>query len=289
MKKSFVRDFKRFLLVSLGGFLMALNIVVFVRAASLLPGGLSGIALLLQNIFSTYFGINIPFSVLVYALNVFPVWIGFKYIGKKFTLLSVVMIFISGIFTDLLDGFAWLHLTDDLLLCSVFGGILNSIAVVCCLFAESSSGGTDFIVIYVSEKTGKSAWNAIFFANSLILVIAGLLFGWDKALYSIILQYTTTQVTNALYKKYSKTTLLIITDKSDEIYSKIKELTNHGATVFEGRGEFSKKTRKMVYTVVSSGETRRLEKELRIVDPNSFINVIQSKDIIGQFYKRQPD
>lgn len=289
MEKEYTRNLRRFLLVSLGGFLMALNIVVFVRAASLIPGGFSGITLLLQNIFLKYFGIHLPYSLVVYAFNIFPIWLGFKYIGKKFTFFSMVMIFVSGLFTDLLSACNWLYLTDDLLLCSVFGGILNSLAVVCCLFAESSSGGTDVIAIYFAEKSGKSAWNAIFFGNCLILAIAGILFGWDKALYSIILQYTTTQVTNVLYKKYSKTTLLIITDKSDEVYAKIKELTNHGATVFEGRGEYSGKTRKLVYTVVSSAESSRLEKELGIVDPESFINEIESKDIIGQFYRRQHD
>jgi len=285
----FLRDLKRFLLVAFGGFLMALNIVIFVQPADLFPGGLTGITLLLQNIFLKYFNIHLPYSITVYAFNLIPVWIGFKFIGKRFTFFSVVMIFISGLFTDILSGFEWLHLTDDILLCTVFGGILNAVSVVLCLFAESSSGGTDFIAIYISEKTGRSAWNLIFGFNCIVLFFAGILVGWDKALYSIIFQYASSQVTTLLYKKYSKITLLIITDKSDEIYATIKNLTNHGATVFEGRGEYSGKTHKMVYTVVSAAESGSLEKQLRTVDPNAFINVIESKDSLGRFFKRQPD
>ncbi len=287
--KFLTRDIKRFLLVVLGGFLMAVNIVTFVHAGELFPGGFTGITLLLQDIFEKFFGIHLPYSVVVYAFNVIPAWIGFKFIGKKFTIFSVVMILISGLFTDLLSEVEWLHVTSDILLCSVFGGILNAVAVVCCLFAESSSGGTDFIAIYISEKTGRSAWNIIFAFNCVVLVVAGLLVGWDKALYSIIFQFTSSQVTTILYKKYSKITLLIITDKSEEIYQKIHELTNHGATVFEGRGEYSGKTHKLVYTVVSAAESGNLEKELRSVDPAAFINVLESKDILGKFFRRQPD
>ncbi len=287
--KFLTRDIKRFLLVVLGGFLMAVNIVTFVHAGELFPGGFTGITLLLQDIFEKFFGIHLPYSVVVYAFNVIPAWIGFKFIGKKFTIFSVVMILISGLFTDLLSEIEWIHVTSDILLCSVFGGILNAVAVVCCLFAESSSGGTDFIAIYISEKTGRSAWNIIFGFNCVVLVVAGLLVGWDKALYSIIFQFTSSQVTTILYKKYSKITLLIITDKSEEIYQKIHELTNHGATVFEGRGEYSGKNHKLVYTVVSAAESGNLEKELRSVDPAAFINVLESKDILGKFFRRQPD
>lgn len=283
------KDAKRLFLVVLGGFLLAVNIVTFARPANLFPGGFTGISLLIQDIFQKYLNLKIPYSLVNYGLNAIPVFIGIKYIGKKFTFFSIVMIFVSGIFTDLLANCSFLHLTDDMLLCSVFGGILNGTAISLCLFAGASSGGTDFIAIFISEKTGKSAWNLIFGFNCCVLFTAGLLFGWDKALYSIIFQFTSTQVINTLYKKYSKTTLLIITDKPAEVYAKIKELTNHAATVFEGRGEFTGKTHKMVYTVVSSSESGSLEKALRTVDPNAFINVIKSKEIIGRFFKRAND
>lgn len=283
------KDINRLLLVLLGGILLALNIVVFARTANLFPGGFTGISLLIQNIFQKYLNIHLPYSAINYILNAIPVFIGIKYIGKKFTLFSVIMIFVSGIFTDLFSSLQIFHITDDLLLCSVFGGIINGTAISLCLFAGASSGGTDFISIFISEKTGKSAWNLIFIFNCCVLFTAGLLFGWDKALYSIIFQFTSTQIINTLYKKYEKTTLLIITDKSAEIYAKIKELTNHGATVFEGRGEFSGKTHKLVYTVVSSSESGKLEKALRSVDPEAFINVLQSKEIIGRFFKRAND
>lgn len=276
----------RILLILAASVLFALNISTFVHSANLFPGGFSGLALLIQKCFEKYLNIHLPYSVLVYSFNIFPIIIGFKFIGKKFTFLSCILIILSGLLTDFLPN---IFVTDDLVLCSIFGGVINAVAVSLCLFAESSSGGTDFIAIYIADKTGKSAWNIIFCFNVIILVVAGLLFGWTSALYSIIFQFASTQALNIFYKKYSKTTLIIITDKDEEIYQIIKNQTNHDATIFTGKGAYSGNEKKMLYTVVSSAESGRLEKTIRQTDPNVFINVLQSKEIIGKFFKRAND
>lgn len=279
-------EIKRLVLIVLGAVLMAVNINTFVHSASLIPGGFSGLALLIQNIFRTYFEVNLPFSILVYIFNIFPIYIGFRYIGKKFTLYSMVMIVLSGLLTDIIPG---LKITDDILLCSIFGGICNAVAINCCLMADSSSGGTDFISIYVSEKTGKSAWNFIMAGNFCVLLVAGILINWNAALYSIIFQYVSTQVLNLLYRRYEKITLLIVTDKPDEIYKIIKEQTNHDATVFNGKGCYQGVEHPMLYSVVSGSESGNLEKQIRLADPDAFINVIRSKSIVGRFFKRNLD
>ncbi len=286
MKSSFFSKLNRLLLVLIGAAIMAVNIKTFVHSANLFPGGFTGLALLIQEAILKFSGHNVPYSVLVYGLNVFPVVIGFLWIGKKFTFYSVIMIVVSGLLTDIVPGF---YLTQDVLLCSIFGGILNAVSISMCLFAGSSSGGTDFIAIFIAEKTGKSAWNYILAFNVVVLLIAGLLFGWNTALYSIIFQFVSTQALNVLYKKYEKTTLLIITDKDEEIYRIIHEQTNHDATVFVGKGCFKNVEHKLLYTVVSSQESGSLEKLIRKADPDAFINVLQSKDIVGRFFKRSND
>ncbi|MEE0886553.1 MAG: YitT family protein [Treponema sp.] len=283
---SFFCKIKRLALVLVGAAIMAVNIKTFVHSGNLFPGGFTGLALLIQEAIQKFSGHSVPFSVLVYSLNVFPVVIGFLWIGKKFTFYSVVMIVVSGLLTDFFPGF---YLTQDVLLCSIFGGILNAVSISLCLLAGSSSGGTDFIAIFIAEKTGKSAWNYILAFNVAVLLTAGLLFGWNAALYSIIFQFVSTQALNVLYKKYEKTTLLIITDKDEEIYKIIHEKTNHDATVFVGKGCFKNVEHKLLYTVVSSQESGALEKLIRKTDPNAFINVLQSKDIIGRFFKRAND
>ena len=125
------------------------------------------------------------------------------YIGKKFTLYSGLMIVVSSILTDLLPGF---EITSDPLLISIFGGIINGCAISLCLFANATSGGTDFIAIFFSERKGIDTWNYIFLGNVAMLIVAGLLFGWDKSLYSIIFQFASTQILHMLYKRYQKQT-----------------------------------------------------------------------------------
>ena len=277
---------KRTALVLAGAVLMAINLNTFVHTANLFPGGFTGLALLIQRAVLKYANFEIPFTVLYLVLNAFPVYISFRYIGKKFTLYSLLMIVVSSLLTDVIPGF---NVTSDVLLCSVFGGLMNGIAIMCCLSADATSGGTDFIAIYFSERHGKDMWNAIFLGNCVILAVAGFLFGWTSALYSIIFQFASTQVLNMLYRRYQKTTLLIITDKPDELYHIIHEETNHGATRFEGTGCYRNSPKHMLYAVVSGDEVQSLSKELRKADPSAFINVLQTKELLGKFFTRPND
>src|SRR5574344_401966 len=277
---------KRTALVLAGAVLMAINLNTFVHTANLFPGGFTGLALLIQRAVLKYANFEIPFTVLYLVLNAFPVYISFRYIGKKFTLSSLLMIVVSSLLTDVIPGF---NVTSDVLLCSVFGGLMNGIAIMCCLSADATSGGTDFIAIYFSERHGKDMWNAIFLGNCVILAIAGFLFGWTSALYSIIFQFASTQVLNMLYRRYQKTTLLIITDKPDELYHIIHEETNHGATRFEGTGCYRNSPKHMLDAVVSGDEVQSLSKELRKADPSAFINVLQTKELLGKFFTRPND
>ncbi|MEE0878608.1 MAG: YitT family protein [Treponemataceae bacterium] len=276
----------RILLVSIGAFLFALNLNIFVANSGLIPGGFTGISELLQRIFSTYFNLNIPFSPIYFLCNLIPAIISFKYIGKKFTLYSCLMILLSGFFTDILPV---INVTDDILLSAIFGGLLSSVAVSFCLFAGATSGGTDFIAIFIAERFGKDAWNYILYGNLIILAIAGFLFGWEAALYSMIFQFTATQVLNYLYRRYQKVTLFVITNKPDEIYSLIKEITNHDATLFHGEGCFEKQPRHLIYSVISGDEKNYLINEIKHKDPDSFVNIVSSKQILGKFYRKPND
>lgn len=120
---------------------------------------------------------------------------------------SCVVIVLSSILTDLIPS---QPITYDPLLISIFGGLINGFVVSLCLIGNTSSGGTDFIAIYFSEKNGQDIWNYILCGNAVILVVAGLLFGWDKALYSIIFQFTSTQVVQMLHQRYKNTLCLLL-------------------------------------------------------------------------------
>jgi len=269
---------------------MSFNLKTFVHAGGLLPGGFTGLTLLLQEICLKYGNFQLPFSVTYYILNAVPALICFKAIGKKFTLYSLLFIVITGFLTDWMSPmfieFIQLH---DTLLSAVFGGFLNALSIAFCLYADATSGGTDFIAIFISEKYRRDAWNYIFIGNCIILAVSGILFSFNKALYSIIFQFTTTMALGTLYRNYQQRTLLIITNKPELIYSVINEKTHHGATCFEGFGSYEKKSRTLLYSVVTASQIKTLIPAIRQIDEEAFINVLKTDQLNGRFYQKPFD
>ncbi len=276
----------RVIAVSAASLIMALNINTFIHTGGLLPGGASGLTLLIQEICSKFFNISVPYTIINVLINAIPVYIGFKFIGKRFTLLSCWVIVLTSVLTDILPS--WV-ITQDTLLISIFGGLINGFAISICLLADSTSGGTDFVAIYLSEKKGIDSFHIPLIINACILCAAGLLFGWDKALYSILFQYASTAVIRTLYRKFQQATLFIVTNHAKEIADVIYKTSNHGATIFEGEGAFEHCERRVVYSVISSAESGKVTKAIKETDPEAFVNVLKTERVLGRFYQRPAD
>jgi uncharacterized membrane-anchored protein YitT (DUF2179 family) len=271
-----------FIALTLAAAIIAFNLKSFVNTGGLFPGGFSGLSLLIQQIFSKFLHISVPFSALYIPLNLIPAYIGFKYIGKKFTIYSFYLVFLSSFLTDI---FPAVTITYDILLIAIFGGLINGAAISIALISGASGGGTDFIAIYFSEKKGIDVWNYILMANAVILITAGILFGFDKALYSIIFQFTSTQVLQTMFKRYQKDTLFIITDQPTAVYGKIRELTNHDATLIEGSGCYEGADRHILYSVIGREQVDKVIAAIKEIDEHAFINVINTEQINGRFYR----
>ena len=283
MKTEAKESIKKILVICFASFLMALNIKSFVRTGGLDPGGATGLALLIQRAADMFLHITIPYTIVNILLNAIPVYIGFRFIGKKFTMYSCLMIVLTSVLTDIIPGYA---ITYDTLLISIFGGLINGFVIGLCLHMNATTGGTDFIAIYLSEKKEIDSWNVVLGINVVILAVAGVLFGWDKALYSIIFQYTSTQVVHILYRKYQHETLFIVTNKATEVYEVISKMSNHGATIMEGEGSYEHQERKIVYSVVSSAQSKSIIREVKKADPHAFVNAIKTEQIAGRFYQK---
>ena len=283
MKTEAKESIKKILVICFASFLMALNIKSFVRTGGLYPGGATGLALLIQRAADMFLHITIPYTIVNILLNAIPVYIGFRFIGKKFTMYSCLMIVLTSVLTDIIPGYA---ITYDTLLISIFGGLINGFVIGLCLHMNATTVGTDFIAIYLSEKKEIDSWNVVLGINVVILAAAGVLFGWDKALYSIIFQYTSTQVVHILYRKYQHETLFIVTNKATEVYEVISKMSNHGATIMEGEGSYEHQERKIVYSVVSSAQSKSIIREVKKADPHAFVNAIKTEQIAGRFYQK---
>lgn len=286
MKFSFKEDGKRILVIVIASLIMAANIKTFVRTGGLYPGGATGLTILIQRVFELFFHITLPYTVVNVALNAVPVYLGFRYIGKKFTLYSCLMILLTGLFTDMLPAHI---ITYDTLLISVFGGMINGFCISLCLIMNATSGGTDFIAIYLSDKKGMDSFNIVLGLNVCILAAAGILFGWDKALYSIIFQFVSTQTLHVLYKKYQQETLFVVTNQPQAVCEVISRVSNHGATVLEGEGSYGHCERNVVYSVVSGAECKQVIRAVKDVDPKAFVNAIRTEQLSGRFYQKPAD
>ncbi|MCR5663416.1 MAG: YitT family protein [Oscillospiraceae bacterium] len=286
MKWDWKRDGKRTVIVLLASFLFALNIKTFVRAGDLFPGGVTGLSLLIQRLAAKFLGLELPFALINILLNAFPVYVGFRFVGKKFTLLSLLVIVVSSLLTDLLPAYP---ITSDPLLIAIFGGIVSGVSISICLSADATSGGTDFIAIYLSQKRGAESWNLILGFNVVVLSVAGFFFGWDAALYSIIYQYVSTQTLHVVYRDYQKQTLFVVTKKPQEVSDAIHIASHHGATVSDVVGSHSHAPYKMVYSVVSGADVKTALQSVKDVDPEAFVNSIRSTEVRGNFYMRPKD
>ena len=286
MKFDIKKDGKRIAVICIAAVLMATNIKTFVRTGGLYPGGATGLTILVQEVGRIFFHVQLPYTLINLLINAGPIYIGFKFIGRKFTWYSCLMIVLTSVLTDIIPGYI---ITYDTLLISIFGGIINGTVISMCLMVNATTGGTDFISIYLSEKKGMDSWNLVLGINVVILSAAGLLFGWDKALYSIIFQYASTQVLHMLYKRYQKETLFIVTNKPTEVCNKINEISGHGATVMSGEGFYEGCERSVVYSVVSKEEVSKVMKGIREADEKAFINAVKTEELTGRFVLKKTE
>lgn len=276
------KNFVSIICVITAAIIMSVNIKTFVRAGGLLPGGFTGLSLLIQRIGNVFFNIEIPYSFINILLNAVPAYIGFKTIGKRFTIYSVMMIILNSVLVDFIPT---IPVTSDPLLVAVFGGILNGLAISIALKGNASSGGTDFISVYLSERFNMNSWNIVLGLNVCILLASGVLFGFEAALYSIIFQFVSTQVIEKLHQRNQQMTLMIVSDNADTLSQELLEFTHHGVTRFEGIGCYKGENRTMLYMVVGADEVNDVIGFIKTRDSKAFINIMKSVGIKGNFYK----
>ena len=217
-------------------FLQTYAIKVFVEPANLLSSGFTGVAILIDRITSLY-GFNFSTSLGLIVLNVPVAILCFKSIGKKFVISSLCQVFLTSF---LLRICTFPPLFNDVILNVFFGGFVYGMSTVIALRGNTSSAGTDFIALYVSNKMGKSIWEYVFIFNALILCIFGYMFGWIYAGYSIVFQFISTKTISSFYQRYKRVTLQITTTHPEQIIERYVKDYRHGVSVVNGYGGYSK-------------------------------------------------
>ena len=269
--------------VVLGSVINAVNLAIFVDAGGFLPSGMSGLIVLIQRLVEKFMGVVLPFTPISLVFNIAAALFAIKTLGKKYTIYSFLSVIIYSLLTDMIPH---IYLTDDRLLLAVFGGIVCGVGQGVVLNAGASQGGSDFIAMTFSVKKGINTFGYVTAVNVALMIVSGVVFGMESALYTIIFLYVNYQVLNVIYKKYAKKTLFIVTEKAEEIADDIRATTNHSSTIVTGEGGFSKKPTKIVYMIIGADEQSFVRKRIRAIDRNAFINVMDSSLVTGNFYIR---
>jgi uncharacterized membrane-anchored protein YitT (DUF2179 family) len=273
---------KKFFVVLIGAILNAIAMNFFLIPADVYASGFTGIAQLVSRIATEYTSFTISTGILLLLLNIPVTILGWKVIGKSFTLYSFISVLLMSFFLEFLPV---IHVSKDLLLNAVFGGVIAAVGVGLTLKWGASTGGLDIIAMILSRKKDKPVGTYFFIMNAIIIVTAGYLFGWEKALYTLVTLYTSTRVIDAIHTRHAKLTAMLISKKADELKRAIQSKLVRGITSVPAKGAFTNEEKEMLIIVITRYELYDLERIIKDTDPNAFTNIIQTAGIFGFFRK----
>lgn len=262
--------------MTLGAFLVAAGFNLFLIPHQLLAGGISGISMIIGYIT----GGNIGWLYLILNIPVL-IW-GWFAVGHRFIYWSIFSVLASTFFLQFIPV---RKIAEDILLGSVFGGIIIGFGSGLLLRYGGSSGGFDIVASIVTRKRDLPVGMIIFILNG--AVIAALVMftkNWDSALYSLLSIFSAGKVVDLIHVRHHKLTAFIITTKTEELLSKL--LTHpRGITIVKTRGAYSSAERDMLMTVRTKYELAELGKTIKAIDPHAFINIVETVGVIGDFTK----
>jgi uncharacterized membrane-anchored protein YitT (DUF2179 family) len=267
-----------YIVMVLGGAAVALGFNLLLIPVKLLSSGVSGIAMILGYVS----GWNIAW--LYFALNGPILYWGYRMLGRRFIVLSIVNVLSTSLFLQLIPVHEW---TNDQLLAAVFGGLLVGTGSAGALRFGGSSGGVDVIASVISRYRDVAVGFLVVVLNTGIVAALGFVKNdWNAALYSMLSIYLTGKVIDIVHTPHRKVTAFIVTNRSQELASRLLTMPR-GVTILKTRGAFTSEERDLLMTVTTRFELSELRKIVRGVDPKAFVNIVQSIDVIGDF-RRSP-
>ena len=268
-----------YMFITIGILLASLALEIFLIPNRIIDGGITGISIILS------FLTNINLSIFIIVINIPFLLLGFKHLGKNFLIRTT---FAMIIFSFLLEQFKQVDVvTNDVLLATVFGGILLGIGVGFVIRYGACLDGVETIAILINKKTSFSVGQVILLVNLVIYLVAGIVFGWDRALYSIMTYFITYKIIDIVSEGLEQAkSALIITNHGDEIANSIYKKLGRTVTFIEGEGLISGK-KVVLYVVVTRIELRELKKIIEDYDVSAFMTITDVSEIVGQHIKKK--
>ncbi|OXS57857.1 hypothetical protein B1B00_14870 [Bacillus sp. DSM 27956] len=271
---------KRAFLITIGAVIMAVGLEIFLVPNQVIDGGIVGVSIMLSHI------TGIKLGLFIFILNIPFFFIGYKQIGKTFAFSTLYGIIILSISTTFLHPVA--AFTQDILLASLFGGIVLGIGVGMVIRYGGSLDGTEILAILSSKRLPFSVGEIIMFVNLFILASAGFVFSWDRAMYSLLAYYVAFKLIDITIKGLDESkSVWIISENYEEIGDALLHRLGRGVTYLKGEGAFSGDDKKVIFCVITRLEEAKLKDIVAEHDPSAFLAIADIAEVRGGRFKKK--
>lgn len=263
----------------IGSLIVVVAFNLFLIPHGALSSGMSGISMILGMITPLNTGLA------NFLLNFPLLFFGYKMLGKKFILNSIfsVLIISLGLYFVPVQAIA-----KNTILSSIFGGALTGLGSGIVFRCSGSTGGFDIIGMIISRKKDFPVGVLLSGMNAVVIVISGFLFDWDTALNTMVSIFVTGKVVDTIYTDHAKLTLMIITDKGNEMKEHLLSNLYRGLTIMDGVGGYSNDKRNILFTVISRHELNEVKNLITDVDSVAFVNITETIEVMGLFHRKNP-
>ena len=280
-KNSFTNWIKNLIFLTLGAFIAAFALETFLVPNNIIDGGVIGISMIISHVSKFNLGL------LVLILNTPFVIMAFKKMGGNFVIKTA---YANVILAFALNLFHHFKVTGDLLLATVFGGIILGLGVGIILKNEGSLDGTEMLSLLISKKFGCSVGEFIMCINVFIYIAAGLVFGWESAMYSIMTYFIASKVIDVVMEGFnSSKSVRIISDNASSIGETLIERLDISVTYLQGIGGYTGQDKDLIYCVISRLELPKMLDIIQEIDPKAFVSVVDVHEVYGGRFRKHID
>ncbi len=269
----------RILFMIIGSILVAIGLEIFLIPNNIIDGGMTGISIMASYLTKVQLG------VFIFIFNLPFVIVGYRQIGKTFAISTIFSVICLSIVVTLLHPVP--GITQDVLLATIFGGIIIGVGVGLIIRNGGSLDGTEIVAIILEKRTAFSIGEIVMFFNFFILGISGFLFGWDRAMYSLIAYFIAFKTIDITVEGLNESkAVIIVSDKNNEISEAIMARLGRGITLLDGKGAYSGTETNVIYVVLSRLEIAKLKNIVHGFDEDALVT-ITSVEGTGKKYAKK--
>lgn len=266
-----------FLMLTVGTALAAVALDCFLLPNTVLDGGINGVSIVISKLF------DLPLSVLVVLLNVPFMYVGYKHLGRAFLFRTIYAIATFSLFLEMFVNLG--AFTEEILLATVFGGMILGVGVGLIIRFGGCIDGTESLAMVISKKTNLSVGQIVLIFNLVIYTVAGFIFGFDRAMYSLLTYVITFKAIDTVSEGLEQAkAALIITAKGTKLSKEIYEKLGRTTTTIRGKGLISGE-KEVLYCVLTRIEIFELKHLVEKMDESAFVTILDVSDIIGNHIK----